>query len=93
MHGCVYAASQVAADSVCPSCSTDFRSRLRLIQHLKRGALACVLKARLGGIPLAEGDELAALKAADTQERQSARRQGQHFSKADLPAVTVASQG
>ena len=38
--------------SVCPVCHADFVTRPRVVGHLMRGALGCVLQWRLGALPV-----------------------------------------
>ena len=79
----------VAESSLCPTCGVDFRSRLRLMTHLERGALGCVLRFRLGALPEISEERAEQLRQADAAEFRAARRLGKHWSKADLPAFSA----
>ena len=62
--------------SVCPCCQVDFRSTVRLANHLSRGALECTLFARLGGLPLASEEDLERRTLDEREVRRRARAHG-----------------
>ena len=75
-HGVRRPAHQYASGPCCPVCGVDFRTRIRCMEHLERGAAACTAALRAGRIlPLAP-EIVAAAAAADAAERRSASAEG-----------------
>ena len=62
--------------SVCPVCHADFVTRPRVIGHLMRGALGCVLQWRLGALHAFSVEQVQAADEADNIARREARRKG-----------------
>ena len=85
-HGSDKLLSRVAADSTCPVCSTDMRTRVRLLTHLKQGPLKCRMTAAMGMIPIATTEQVEQYRKADASERRQHRSEGVHDAFARLPA-------
>jgi len=62
--------------SVCPACGIDFRHRLRALEHLYRGARACVQAVADGSLHRFSDAEVAAADLADQQYRSRCSKQG-----------------
>ena len=76
VHGVRRAARQFVVDSVCPACGGDFRSRLRVLKHLERGASACQAALASGRLPVFSAEAIAAADATDALARRAAKDRG-----------------
>ena len=83
MHGYRNAWSQRLRTTVCPACKTDFRSMMRIHNHLLK-ASAC--QAVVGLLPPMSSEELQHMDAVVAAEGRAARASGIHWSKGP-PAI------
>ena len=60
----------------CPSCNGNIVTRQRVIGHMMRGALACMLPWRLGALPAFAPESVEDADLADRAARRVARRIG-----------------
>ena len=75
-HGHRREARFYTLDSRCPVCRCDFRTRLRAIEHLHRGAAICGLEWRRGALPRFPAQAVSEVDARDSTHRRTARRSG-----------------
>ncbi len=83
-------ARNAVAWSICPVCSSDFRSRIRLVRHLVHGSRRCVAESKAGRLPVLAPCIVAEADAADRARRATRRKAGTH-DVAGLPFVRRAS--
>ena len=76
VHQRVAAAAFYARGSICPVCKYDFRTRPRLITHLTRGSLRCVLACKLGTVEPMTQDEHVAETVATAAAWRDAKSRG-----------------
>jgi hypothetical protein len=88
-HGARLAIKQFVGSATCPSCSTDFRTRLRCIAHLSdRRRPKCTQWVLSNCTPFSP-KELLRLDEVDRAARRQAQQQGRSHAIASLPAKTV----
>ena len=74
--------------SVCGCCLVDFRTRPRLVKHLKYRSQLCARALALWNVPLSE-EEAAALDAEDEASRKELAKVGKTETWAELPCRRV----
>ena len=79
------------AGGVCPHCTSDHRTRHRLLRHLRVGAKVCVQAAANSQLPLLTAQQLRAADADDAATRRAARLKGVH-AEWGLPATRRSPQ-
>ena len=85
-HGVVNAWSRrVDSSGLCPVCSGNYRTRLRVLNHLRSSACGQCMDR----VPELGTAVVAALRCADRVERASARRQGFTVPRACGPAMSA----
>ena len=86
MHGVVSPWSlRVDATGICPVCNGNYRSRLRVLNHIR--SAKCRLE--LATVPELDCETLAALRLADRNARRAARRDGYNVPIACGPALSA----
>ena len=82
-------ARQAVTGSVCPVCSGDYRTRIRVIRHLLHGTAACVQACIDGAMPVLPNDLVEEADRLDRATRASRRRAGlrDHVGPAFIAAV------
>ena len=69
-------ARQAVTGSVCPVCSDDYRSRIRVIRHMLHGTAACVAACKAGDVPVPDPCLVAEADRLDQASRARRRKLG-----------------
>ena len=88
-HGVLHRARLFAPGSACQACMRDFRTRPRLVWHLRHAKPRC-LAALEAFFPPLEAEVADALDAADRVSEAKVRTAGGHARQASLPALSLA---